>query len=501
MGAEEFLGYAGPFAVKPLGRSAGRRMGFCTPGSSKVCNSIEQVIDAVGLKDGMTVSFHHHLRDGDYVLNMVLEACARKGLKDLTVATSSIFPVHSPLVSHVKNGVVSRIVTSYVSGPVGEAISRGEVPNPVLFQTHGGRARAIESGELRIDVAFIAAPTADRGGNISGVLGPSACGSLGYAVADAMYADAVVAVTDNLVQYPLPRVSIPGIYVDYVVRVDRIGDPKAIVSGTTRITRDPLSLKIASDAASVIACSGLLKEGISFQTGAGGISLAVAHFVRQMMESRKIRGSFGLGGITGYFVNMLEHDLFDVLLDVQCFDLESVRSLAANPRHREISCSEYANPWTKGCAVNYLDVVVLGATEIDVDFNVNVLTSSDGVIMGGSGGHSDAAAGSKLTMIVSPSTRTRLPIIRERVTTVTTPGDTVDVLVTERGICVNPARTDLLDALRDSGLKVKDIRELLREVENVTGKPAPAPLSEKVVGYVQYRDGTILDTVRAVRTA
>ena len=193
----------------------------------------------------MTISFHHHLRNGDYVLNMVVDAIAKRGIKDLTVAASSIFPIHVPLVDHIRSGVVTGLVTNYMSGPVADAVSKGELKKPAIMQTHGGRPRSIESGDLHIDIAFIAAPTADTYGNINGVYGKSACGTLGYAISDAEYADITVAITDNLVPFPACPIEISQVFVDYVVQVESIGDPKGIVSGTTKITKDPVGLKIA----------------------------------------------------------------------------------------------------------------------------------------------------------------------------------------------------------------------------------------------------------------
>ncbi|MCP6428955.1 citrate lyase subunit alpha, partial [Klebsiella pneumoniae] len=139
-----------------------------------------------------------------------------------------------------------------------------------------------------------------------------------------------------------------------------------------------------------------------------------------MMEEAGVTGSFALGGITGYMVEMLEAGLFRKLIDVQSFDLDAVRSIAANPKHLEVGADFYASPFTMGADVNKLDVVVLGATEIDTAFNVNVVTGSDGVVMGGSGGHSDAAAGAKMTIIVANLLRGRLPIIKGQVLTATT---------------------------------------------------------------------------------
>ena len=243
---------------------------------NKLVNSIREAILLSGLKDGMTVSFHHHLRNGDYVLNMVMEQIAELGIRDVTVNASSLFDVHNPLLGHIENHVVTGLSADYIAAGVGKAISHGIMEKPVEFRTHGGRPYAIARGATPVDVAFIASPTADPMGKCSGKYGKSACGSLGYAFADAMFAKKVVVITDNLVPYPMLDWSIPQEYVDYVVVVDAIGDPRGIVSGTTKITRDPVGLVMASYAAKVIDASGLLKDGFCFQTGAGGASLAAA---------------------------------------------------------------------------------------------------------------------------------------------------------------------------------------------------------------------------------
>lgn len=472
---------------------------YVVPGEDKVLASVDEVLNKVQLKDGMTVSFHHHLRNGDYVLNMVMEAIAKRGIKDITVAASSIFPIHEPLVELIKNGTVTGIVASYAAGPVAKAISAGMLKKPAVMQTHGGRGRAIESGDLHIDVAFIAAPTADTYGNINGLQGKSACGALGYAVADAQYADYVVAITDNLVPYPASPIEISQINVDYVVAVESIGDPKGIVSGTTRITKDPVGLKIAKMTAEMMRASGLVKNGLSFQTGAGGTSLAVAQELKEIMKKENLKGSFASGGITGYLVDMLQEGLFESLFDVQCFDLKAVESCATNMKHQRMSASMYGNPHNKGAVVNNLDIVILGATEIDLDFNVNVTTGSDGVIMGGSGGHSDTAAGAKLVIIVSNLMKARLPVIKERVTTVTTPGETVDIIVTERGIAVNPLRQDLMEKLKKTKLPIMTIHELKAISDKLTGKPKEIDFDEDIVAVVEYRDGTVIDVIRKVK--
>ena len=465
---------------------------------NKLTSSIKEAVINSGLRDGMTISFHHHLRNGDYVLNMVMEAISELGIRDLTVNASSLFDTHRPMKEHIKNGTVKSILTDYMSGELGRFISAGGMNSPVQFRTHGGRPCDIENGKTPIDVAFIAAPASDPMGNCTGKRGKSACGSLGYAIPDARNAMHTVVITDELVPYPLIDWSIPETDVDQVVLVDSIGDPKGIVSGTTKITRDPIGLSMAMTAVDVIKASGLLKDGFSFQTGAGGASLAAAKYLKDVMLKENIRGSYGLGGITGYMVDMLNEGCFESLLDVQCFDLKAVESIRNNPKHREISGTHYASPEAKSSAVDSLDVVILGATEIDTDFNVNVHTDSNGRIMGGSGGHSDTAAGAKLAMIIAPLSRARLSIVTDHVTCISTPGSTIDVLVTQKGVAVNPKDRELHDRLVSAGIKVMDICELKALAESISGVPEKPRFGDRIVADVIYRDGTVIDHIREV---
>lgn len=465
---------------------------------SKIIASIKEAIRQSGLSDGMTISFHHHLRNGDMVAVMVLDAIAELGIKDVNVNISSVFDTHGPMIEHIQNGVITGIETDYMGGVVGRAVSEGILNKPVTFRTHGGRPSDIISGKSPIDVAFIAAPAADCMGNCTGKVGKSACGSLGYAFADAMYAKTSIVITDNLVDYPLMDYSIAENYIDYVVCVDKIGEPSGIVSGTTKITKDPVGLVIADYAARAIEASGLLKDGFSFQTGAGGASLAAAKYLRDIMMKQGVKGSYGLGGITSYMVDMLNSGCFEALYDVQCFDLDAVRSIRENPKHMEVTAAHYASPTAKSSAVDSLDVVILGATEIDTQFNVNVHTDSNGYIMGGSGGHSDTAAGAKMAMIVAPLSRARLPIVVDQVLCKSTPGDTIDVLVTQCGIAVNPRRGELAERFRQAGLPVRDICELKDMAQRLNGTPKKPQLSDRVVANVLYRDGTLLDTIHGV---
>ena len=461
---------------------------------SKVVGSLREAISAAGLRDGMTVSFHHHLRSGDYVINMVMNEIAAMGIKNLTVNASSLFDVHAPLAEHIKSGVITKIITDYMSAGLGKYISAGIMEQPVEFMTHGGRPTAIMQGKTPIDVAFVAAPAADGDGNCTGKIGRSACGSLGYAFADAEYAKKTIVITDGLCE-KLEEPSIDGKFVDFVVCADEIGDPRGIVSGTTTITRDPVGLIMARDAADVIKYSGLLRDGFSFQTGAGGASLAAAKFLMDIMLEEKIRGSFGLGGITGYMVDMLRAGCFEQLRDVQCFDLKAVESIRTDPRHHEISAFEYASPANERAWVNSLDAVILGATEIDTEFNVNVHTDSAGIIIGGSGGHSDTAAGAKLAMVIAPLFRARQPIITDRVNCISTPGKDIDVLVTQYGIAVNPKNEELRDRLIRAHMPVVSIEELKAKAESLCGVPKALEHGEKVVAKVIGRSGEVQDLI------
>ena len=166
--------------------------------NTKLVKTIREAIALAGLKDGMTISFHHHLRNGDYVLNLVMDEIAAMGIRDLTVNASALFDTHAPLLDHIKNHVVRKVQTNYISAGIGRQISAGLMDEPVEFRTHGGRPRDIALGITPIDVAFIAAPCSDRMGNCTGKYGRSACGSLGYAFPDAMYAKKVIVITDEL---------------------------------------------------------------------------------------------------------------------------------------------------------------------------------------------------------------------------------------------------------------------------------------------------------------
>ena len=496
-GLDHKKAYQGPFSAKPSGKLAPRPLKFAKPGTNKVL-SLEKIIDATELKDGMTISFHHALRNGDRVMQEVIAAIAKKGIKDLTIAASSLSLVQDALLPYLETGVITAIDTSGARGKIGKFIQSGLLKKPAIFRTHGGRARAIETGELHIDVAFIASPACDKFGNINGVQGNSACGSLGYAMPDAEYADHVVAITDCLRDEPLDYISIPQSQVDYISEVASIGDPAGIMTGSIRVSKNPAELVISKYAADLIEVSGYYKNGMIFQFGSGGIAISTAGYVQKKMLEQNIVAAAGIGGVTGFLVDMLDSGLVKTFYDPQDFDEKAIQSLGRNPKHHEVSASLYANPFSANPAVNLLDIAVLSATEIDVNFNVNVLTDSYGKLIGAPGGHPDASAGAKLTIIAMPLLRGRLPMLLDRVQTIVTPGETIDALVTDYGISINPLREDLIERLKGKGLPLLSIEALKVKADKLAGKPQETLLGEKICGLVEYRDGTIIDVIHSV---
>lgn len=492
--------YAGVGKYRPSGRKAAPPIPSCADYPSdgnKVVGSLHEALRACGLRDGMTISTHHHFRDGDLVACAVFDAAAELGAKDLMWFPSASFPCHARMVDHMESGVIHHIEGS-LNGPLGDYCSRGKMRGLGVLRSHGGRYQAIQDGEVHVDIAVIAAPTADPFGNANGVTGPSACGLLGFALADSQYADKVIVVTDNLVPFPCIPWQIHGNYVDCVVVMDRIGEPEKIVSGTTQITRSPDRLLIAELAARFCEEAGIVRDGFSFQAGAGGTALSFSIFLGEMMRKKGIKARFARGGSNKYLVQMLEEGLVEYILDGQTFDLDGVRSMRDNPRHVNTSPFTSYNYHGKGNFASMVDVTVLGATEVDLNFNANVVTHSDGRLLHGIGGWQNCLF-AKCTMLPIPSFRDRIPVILDEVTTLCGPGELIDVIVTERGIAINPLRQDLIDAVKGSSLPIRKLEDIKREVDAICGGPPARPkLGEKVVAAIKWVDGTVIDSVRQV---
>ncbi len=496
----EAVPFMGVGKHRPSGRKYAPPLPTCIdyPGdNNKVVASLREALERCGLRDGMTVSTHHHLRDGDLVNNRIFDIAAEMGVKELVWLPSASFPCNEPVIKYLEDGTINRIEGS-MNGPLGRFVSEGRMKGTAVLRSHGGRVQAIQDGEVKIDIAVITAPAADSFGNAKGTGGPSATGVLGYAKADYLYADRVIVVTDNLVDLPCFPMEIEGNYVDCVVVVDKLGIPEKIVSGTTQITRSPDRLLIAELTAMFLEKSGLLHDGATMQAGAGGTSLAIAVFVHEMLKRKGWKLSFGFGGSTKYMVKMLEEGQMGYILDAQAFDLDAVRSVEENQNHIPYSVFNAYNYHSKGNLTTMMDIMILGATEIDTEFNGNVVTHSDGLLLHGIGGWQNCLHARNVILPV-PLFRDRIPVIVDQVTTLCGPGELIDVIITERGIAINPRRQDLLDSVRGKGLPLVTVEELKAMAEKICGKPEKAAFDDRVVAAIKWVDGTVIDSVRKVR--
>jgi citrate lyase subunit alpha / citrate CoA-transferase len=488
--------YMGVGNYKPTGRKAAPPIASCADypdDGNKTVPSLREALQRCGLKDGMTISTHHHFRNGDMVSVLIFDIAKELGVKDLRWCPSASFPCHEPLIKYLEDGTIHHIEGS-MNGPLGKFTSEGKMKGLGVLRSHGGRYQSIQDGEVHIDIAVIAAPSADAFGNCNGVSGPTACGPLGFALADAQYADRVIIVTDNLVPFPCIPWQINGNHVDYVVVMDKIGIPEKIVSGTTEITKSPDRLLLAEWSAQFCDEAGLIRDGFSFQAGAGGTSLSIGIYFSDILRERGWKARFARGGSNKYLVKMLEEGLTEYILDGQTFDLDGVRSMRDNPHHTWTSPFTSYNYHGKGNFSSLVDIVILGATEVDVNFNANVVTHSDGYLLHGIGGWMNTLFG-KCVILPVPLFRDRIPVIRDEVTTICGPGELIDVIVTERGIAINPQRTDLIEKMKNSKLPIKTIHELKEEAEKICGKPQKAKYSDEIVAVVKWVDGTVIDSV------
>jgi citrate lyase subunit alpha/citrate CoA-transferase len=494
--------YKGIGAYKPKGRKYGPRIPSCAEypahGDKRV-SSLKEALLKAGLCDGMTISTHHHFRNGDLLANMVFDLAHEMGVKDLVWVPSASFPCHEHLIPYLEDGTIHHIEGS-MNGPLGKFTSEGRMKGVGILRSHGGRYQAIQDGDICIDLAIIGAGCADPFGNANGLYGPSATGLLGFALADSQYADKVIVVTDNMVPFPCIPWQIHGNFVDYTVEIDKLGDPEKIISGTTEITKSPDRLYLAELTARFCEAAGIIKDGFSFQSGAGGTSLAVGEYFKSIMKEKGIKARFARGGSNRYLVSMHEEGLVDYIIDGQTFDLEGVRSMAQNPNHVWSSPFTSYNYHGKGNFAGMVDVVILGATEIDVEFNANVVTHSDGYLLHGIGGWQNCLF-SKTVILPVPLFRDRIPVVVDRVTTLCGPGDLIDVVVTERGIAINPKRKDLISKLKNTDLPLVPITELKAMAERICGIPQKPEFDERIVAVIKWVDGTLLDSVRKVRNS
>jgi len=140
--------------------------------------------------------------------------------------------------------------------------------------------------------------------------------------------------------------------------------------------------------------------------------------------------------------------------------------------------------------------------EVDVDFNINILTGSSGEMMSGLGGGPDVADGADISIVTLPIIRGRIPSVVNRVFTCCTPGSSVAVVVTEAGIALNPKHKNyemLKEDLEQAGIKTVTIEHLLQTAYSLTGIPKPVETTDKITCIVEYRDGTVIDVIRQIK--
>ena len=109
---------------------------------NKVINSLKEALKKCGLKNGMTISNHHHFRNGDLVMNQVFDCAAKMNIKNLRWFPSASFPCHEPMINHMENGVIHHIEGS-LNGPLGNYASEGKMKGMAVLRSHGAFAHRL----------------------------------------------------------------------------------------------------------------------------------------------------------------------------------------------------------------------------------------------------------------------------------------------------------------------------------------------------------------------
>ena len=498
--------YSDPLAGRP-GKSGMR------DGKSKV-TSLDDVISLIS--DGDWISYPHYYRLGDHCLKMVIDKLREKGKKGIYLLGNAFFDNCVPwLPEAIADGTLAGITGSCYRG-MGKHLMQGDfLPWIVTGYGHGNRVRRFHTGEVKVKVAFGPVPIADKWGNANGLMGDpgSWAGPLGLFLADTLWAENVCLLAGEISDsYLFPR-SLSMVDVDHVVKVDNPGDSSGIGSGTLdieKIRANKFNSQIAGQVINVMQAAGTIFDGFNFQVGSGA-GLIVLDELYRILKEREIKAGFAIGGCTSLHVEMLQAGVIDNLLHGQCFEPSErvIKSMLFDHNHYEISTGEYDDMANKENAVNMLDVSVLSTLEMDTSFNINSICAG-GRIIGGIGGAQGVAAGSELTIMFLPLATGKkesgkgFARIVDSVYTVSIPGEVIDVAVTEEYIALNPkSKSKYIDALRSGapskGLKLVSIEELhdlsLKAAAEIGKTPARPEVTDIPVEAVEWRDGTILDTI------
>ena len=482
-------------------------------GASKV-TTLEEAFSVV--RDGDAVSFPHYYRNGgDRFLRALVGELRRRGRTGIRLIGNAYFGELEYLVEAVREGTIAYVYGNPYGGLAKAASAGTLLPVRIVGCSHGGRQRDIMLGIEPVRLAVFPAPAADIWGNASGVLGKpeERCGPLGLFDADVRYADYSCVCAGTVSDGFLPHRSLSMEHVDFVVPFEGVGDAAGIGAGTLDLARimGGENLKVADRVMALLGAAGLLRNGVAFQSGSGA-SLAILQRLSDHFVAHGLKASFTIGGITQIHVEMLRRGAVGLILHGQCFQPTDTvfDSLLNDPGHQEVSTSIYANLACKGTLTPLLDFALLSCAEIDTAFNVNTVTGYDGRFVGGIGGGPNVGR-SKLTIIFttlagfSKRRGQSYPSIRERVNTVTMPGELVDVVITEEDAVVNPAsRSPYVRALEENagkaGIGLISMQELAAKAlarAKELGPLMPEPdLSGETVEIVKADDGSILDVVR-----
>lgn len=516
----EYEPYMGPFETlqagprwSPLTRVSQNR------GRSKVVPTLEELVDA-WVPNGGWVSMPHWYRNEATGLGHVLRALRATGKKGVHLISAAFFPAHAELLLEaLRDGTIGGIEAN-AYGPLAAAVARGELNEIVVGRSHGGRARAMQQGERVVDLAVGFVATADRWGNSNGVQGPNHArfGAAGLFEPDLRWSRHSVLLCEQVHPGLIAFSPLDMRLVDAVVQVDKVGDRAGVTTGTTdlaRMRKDKQRVAMASHILEVLEASQVVRDGFSFQVGSGAGLLVLEDMVHQM-HTRGIKAGWTVGGVTEWHIDLLEAGLLEVLLNGQTFTPTDrvCESLLHDCRHKDVSTAWYYSPASKQEACCVMDVAVLGASEVGVDFSLNTVTGYDGKLRTGIGGAQDAAAGAHLTVAALPLARVNrkglsAPCVRERVHTVVTPGDCVDVVVTEEHVAVNPRSTSpwvppLLERAAAVGLELTTIEALVdasmqraKQIGTLMEEPRH---TDEIVYAVEWRDGRLLDVVRKLES-
>lgn len=511
---KEYRNFTEAFSLEEQhGRFTGRKIAETIPHRRSKVTTLDAVMEYIS--DGDVISYPHYYRTGDNGLRMVVEKLRETGKRDIIIYGNAFFDHTDPwLIEAVRDGIVSGLYGN-VYRKLGAHVMAGEfLPWVTVGFSHGNRVRKLQTGEVTVKVAFGPVPIADIHGNANGLLGKpeQLCGPVGLFHADAEYADYTCLLAGTVSEHVIMPTPLSMEQVDFVVPVDAPGLNSGIGSGTLDIGKarsNPFNAQVAENVTRVMRASGVVKNNFAFQVGSGA-GLIVLENIRAMLKQDNIKANFTIGGITSLHVDMLEEGTVRHLMHGQLFEPNEnmFASMLNHPNHHEITTAYYASVANKESAVNMLDLAVLSALEVDIDFNLNTVCAN-GRIIGGIGGGQDVAAGADLTIIFLPLATGKngkgFPKVVDKVYTRTTPGEVIDAVVTEEFAAVNPNSAStykdaIIERAEAEGLSLVSIEELheksIAKAKEFGDIPPPAETTDEIVHAIEWRDGTLLDVIR-----